>query len=554
MGAVMGAVWSAFDPYLLIDKVSNGSEDVKEAAAKKISDAASKSDDKRKKLADAGAVPVLLKMAKTGSARGKEYAAAALGHLALLQENKELIAREGAIPVVVKLLAEEENPGVQGAAVTALSSLASKSRENQDKIAKLGAIQPMVKLTRSGYPQVREWAAAAVGNVALQHEGNQTLAADAGAIESFVALLKASESAPLPLPAPAVAFSLASCRRRAPGPNAAGVAAVRAEQERLRAAEGSSAEKSTDGTGSEADASAANADDSTSTLATTTDDTAMPARLTCTAKGKEWVARAVCSLAFNHNANRTKIIESGGVEPLAKLVMEGSREAQLEGVKALLNIVSATAEGKSRCGEAGCIPALVQITDEGKKLSDRELAAGLLGNLASGCPENQAKIVKAGGVQHIAGLLQIGTTQGKLWAAVAIANLAEGTHEIKTRIGKEHAIRPLVWLAEEGSPQQRSWASKALASLGKDHEENQKLIKLHGGVLPKQDLAATGMRLRSMEEMHPAASERARDLREVAEALAAEKASEEEEEASAPAATADDAAGEEPGAAESGKE
>lgn len=534
----MGSSWS-FDASALVEKLSSSDESVREAAAKSVSDAASKAESKRRALTEAGAIPKLLDMARAGSLRGKECAAAALGHLAMLQENKELIAQEGAIPVMLQLLKEDEL-GIRGAALTALSSLASKSQQNQAAIAKEDGVKPMVRCLHSSHNQVREWAAAAVGNVTLQHPGNQTLAAEAGAISSLVAMMKAE--APLPqLPAAPDPKDLASflarvCRRRAPAAAGEGVGAP------VDAVASGAAVASSDGD---------SAGDEQSTLATADDD-APPSKLTCSAKGKVWVTRALSSLAFNHAENRNRIIDAGGVEPLAELVRSGSDEDRIEGAKALLNIVGANTDGKLKCGQAGCIPALVKLCEEGKKLSDKEMAAGLLGNLAGGCSENQTKIAKAGGVTGLAGLLQIGTAQGKLWAAVAIANLAEGTEEVKTRIGKDGAIRPLVWLAEEGSPQARAWASKAIATLGKDHEENQRLIKLHGGVMPKQDLAATGMRLRSMEEMHPAKAEGVKELREVAQALAAEKDKEQDKDAegeegadAAPAAVSDSIVAEE---------
>ena len=77
--------------------------------------------------------------------------------------------------------------------------LAMNNRENQDSIAELGGILPLVGLTAIGgsTPEVCAQAVFALTEVSRSNKENQTSIADNGAISSLAALLRHGDSQPV---------------------------------------------------------------------------------------------------------------------------------------------------------------------------------------------------------------------------------------------------------------------------------------------------------------------------------------------------------------------
>jgi hypothetical protein len=140
-------------------------------------------------IAQAGAIPVLVRRLGSGSADVQAWAAHAIAGLAKIHH--DTIANKGAIPRLVGLLSSS-SAGVQHEAAKALASLADDNRSNQQAIAKsvaedhqgataqAGAIPRLVELLRSNVAEVRRQAAQALGCLAANNLSNQKAIARGG--------------------------------------------------------------------------------------------------------------------------------------------------------------------------------------------------------------------------------------------------------------------------------------------------------------------------------------------------------------------------------------
>ena len=103
-------------------------------------------------IEQAAAVKPLVALLSKGSASVQEEAAGALMNLTLKQPSVQAeVAKGGAIPLLVEMLAEKE--GQMEEVAGALTNLADTNEDNQVEIGKAGAIAPLVKLCGASTPQ-----------------------------------------------------------------------------------------------------------------------------------------------------------------------------------------------------------------------------------------------------------------------------------------------------------------------------------------------------------------------------------------------------------------
>jgi hypothetical protein len=392
----MGAVFPILNghnstPGLVSTLQNSQDETVKELAAEKLTP-------KLKQFADhesymkavcKNAGKILTGMLGSGTAKGKNHAAAGLSYLALNADNKVELAAIGAIPALVKL-AKEGTPELQGASAAALANLSSRCPDNQAALVKAGVIPPLLAIIKTGLGEAKGWAASALGNLALQHKQNQQKVAEAGAIPALLELAKivpqtepSSSSSSSPSSGSDL-ISLVMCKRRS-----------------------------------------------------------MKASAT---KNMEMAARALSSLAFDCTENQVKIVKAGGIEAMLVLAQEGSPRDEIEafrtigivwgknansevreriikadGLKILLEMVQ-TASDDSKAAAAnmiarlahedvgmrasiaanGCIPVLVKLGQQEGAGQARLNAMKALKELSTDCPENQQLIEEAGGATLLA--------------------------------------------------------------------------------------------------------------------------------------------------------
>eukprot|EP00286_Rhodomonas_abbreviata_P009205 CAMPEP_0181321760 /NCGR_PEP_ID=MMETSP1101-20121128/18866_1 /TAXON_ID=46948 /ORGANISM="Rhodomonas abbreviata, Strain Caron Lab Isolate" /LENGTH=698 /DNA_ID=CAMNT_0023429627 /DNA_START=165 /DNA_END=2261 /DNA_ORIENTATION=- len=128
----------------------------------------------------------LMSQIESGDADQKAYAAMELQTMALDSRSQVLMAQNGAIQPLVKLLMPGD-PMVQASAAGALWNLAA-NEQNKFAIAQAGAIQPLVAMLYSDVREAQLSAAGALQNLCVNASNKKTVAA-AGGVEALMMLL-----------------------------------------------------------------------------------------------------------------------------------------------------------------------------------------------------------------------------------------------------------------------------------------------------------------------------------------------------------------------------
>ena len=134
----------------------------------------------------AGACTTLVAMLKGSSASGQACAAQALANAAAFPDGQQAIARAGAVPRLLTLLAEGKT---QSAAAAALARLAHGDREIQADIAASGGVSPLLALLNSPQPEGQVAAAAALTELTRGNSDTQHAVAKAGGVGPMLELL-----------------------------------------------------------------------------------------------------------------------------------------------------------------------------------------------------------------------------------------------------------------------------------------------------------------------------------------------------------------------------
>ncbi|KAH7691970.1 Zinc finger RING/FYVE/PHD-type protein [Dioscorea alata] len=172
--------------YLLLQKLENGSRDEQRAAAGELRLLAKRNSDNRVCIAEAGAIPLLVKFLSSPDPRTQEHAVTALLNLSINDSNKGSIVDAGAIPLMVEVLKNGSMEARENAAATLFSL--SVIPENKITIGKAGAIPPLIDLLCQGSPRGKKDAATALFNLAI-YQGNKVKAVKAGIVTHLMKLL-----------------------------------------------------------------------------------------------------------------------------------------------------------------------------------------------------------------------------------------------------------------------------------------------------------------------------------------------------------------------------
>ena len=355
---------------------------IPEQAAITLADIAYKNVEMQKAIVDAGAVPALLALIRTGSQLGQEHAARAIWHLAALFEVHSIIIEAGGIPDLVQLL-KMGSPRAQEMATAGISDLvlgavqerlAAREQEPKKKltntalmncelagvgqlepddqeeetcndrlasIAKAGVVVPLVALLSSGTAQARENTANALWHLALDGPIRHDIAR-CGGISPLVAILD-------------------------------------------------------DGT-EQARAHAANA---LARLATANEDNQSQIAKSCVGLlgnkntgTQRRAARVISDLASGHSGSPVLIVNAGAISPLVNLLSGGALDVKEEVARALSTIAL-----NSPSAQIAIASGLVELLGTGTAESQEHVSQLLL-TLAKDA-ENCLSIVRAGAVPRL---------------------------------------------------------------------------------------------------------------------------------------------------------
>ncbi|KAG9444053.1 hypothetical protein H6P81_015393 [Aristolochia fimbriata] len=170
----------------LVRKLSSRSIDDQRNAASEIRLLAKRSTDNRILIAEAGAIPLLVKLLSTDDLRTQENAVTALLNLSIYENNKGLIMLAGAVPPIVDVLKRGSMEARENAAATLFCL--SVIDENKITIGASGAIKALVELLERGSLRGKKDAATALFNLCI-YQGNKTRAVRAGILDPLMHML-----------------------------------------------------------------------------------------------------------------------------------------------------------------------------------------------------------------------------------------------------------------------------------------------------------------------------------------------------------------------------
>ncbi|KAL2630228.1 hypothetical protein R1flu_014914 [Riccia fluitans] len=171
---------------ILLNKLSTGNLDEQRAAAGELRMLAKRNVENRICIADAGAIPLLVKLLSTPDLKTQEHAVTALLNLSINDINKGAIVQAGAIYPIVEVLKSGSMEARENAAATLFSL--SVVDENKVTIGASGAIPALVELLKDGSPRGKKDAATALFNLSI-YQGNKAKAVRAGVVPPLIELL-----------------------------------------------------------------------------------------------------------------------------------------------------------------------------------------------------------------------------------------------------------------------------------------------------------------------------------------------------------------------------
>ncbi|KAK9463860.1 armadillo-type protein [Lipomyces oligophaga] len=363
-------------------------------------------------------------------------ASAALGNLAVNNENKVLIVEMGGLEPLIKQM-QSPNVEVQCNAVGCITNLATHD-DNKVKIARSGALVPLTKLAKSKDHRVQRNATGALLNMTHSDENRQELV-NAGAIPVLVALLQ-SQDADVQYYCTTALSNIAvdSVNRK-----------ILSETEPKLV----------------------------SCLVGLMNNG--PVKVQCQA------ALALRNLASDDKC-QVEIVKAGGLDPLLRLLQSNIPQLVLSSVACIRN-VSIHADNEAPIIEAGFLRPLVALLKNDEKsdvasngvtsataassstssMTEEEIqchAISTLRNLAASSERNKKAIVEAGAVDKCLSLVLNASSnvQSEMTACIAVLALSD---ELKPYLLSINVIDVLVPLTSSPNPEVQGNSGAALGNL-----------------------------------------------------------------------------------------
>jgi vacuolar protein 8 len=151
------------------------------------------SDENRRELVNAGAIPVLVQLLSSSDVDVQYYCTTALSNIAVDAGNrKRLAATEARLIQSLVRLMDSSSPKVQCQAALALRNLASDEKY-QLEIVRANGLGPLLRLLQSSYLPLILSAVACIRNISI-HPMNESPIIDAGFLKPLVELLGSTEN------------------------------------------------------------------------------------------------------------------------------------------------------------------------------------------------------------------------------------------------------------------------------------------------------------------------------------------------------------------------
>ncbi|CAI9768116.1 unnamed protein product [Fraxinus pennsylvanica] len=175
----------------IVHKLSSSFIEEQRSAVSEIRSLSKRSTDNRILLAEAGAIPILVKLLTSADGQIQDNAVTCVLNLSIYDNNKGLIMLANAIPSIVQVLRSGSMEAKENAAATLFSL--SLADENKIIIGASGAIPALVDLLQNGSSRGKKDAATALFNLCI-YQGNKGRAIRTGIITALLKMLTDSNT------------------------------------------------------------------------------------------------------------------------------------------------------------------------------------------------------------------------------------------------------------------------------------------------------------------------------------------------------------------------
>ena len=209
-----------------------------------------------------------------------------------------------------------------------------------------------------------------------------------------------------------------------------------------------------------------------------------------TSAAKEQATAALVNLARESTENRMSILEAGAIPKLLSLLEEGATKVVENAVSALSQLAFQNRRNQSAIANANGVAVLVQTLTRNAQVKDAagnrlsELTAEAIWNMASDNKHNQSAFLKEGANPTLVALITNPNSKLQTNAAGALAALAKEHPENQAAIAKSGAIPPICTNVRDGSSATKEESAAALWALSTDNHANKTLVAQLGGVDP----------------------------------------------------------------------
>ena len=455
---------------------------------------------------------VALMSDKKATPLAKENAAAALWHLALDEENRDLIASSNGIAPLVALLSDGTHQA-QLHASDALARLANQGRDHQSQIAK-----KLVGLLMANHSTtVQQRAAHALQMLAVDNPGSPVVIVNAGAISPLVHLLSTTTNEELKKEvADALETLVASSDNNAAAVTdlvvLLGTGSLKAQElvaqllvtlcsskgnrdcisqsgamQKLVAQLTSPSEKIQELCAAALSYLSGDSSENVTAIANFDGVTRMVALLkSSNGEAQSYAAAVLADLTNDSEATLHQVVSAGAIDPLVSILANSTiSNAKAEAAGALGRLAKGNLKTQDAVVEAGAIPPLVILLEDRSRRAQRKSAAALAA-LVSGKAENQAEVLRCGGIKLLVALLEDGTRmEVQAHAAAALSELANENKTIQTAIAAAGGIPMLITMLQDTNIEVgMQAAAAAIRSTSAQNVKNQIAVAAHGGILP----------------------------------------------------------------------
>lgn len=450
-----------------------------------------------KVIADAGAIPPLVKLMELGTLGGKEKAAAALRHLALDDNNQVAIAGNGGIKPLVGALADG-TVAAQEHALHAIKALAEDNPDNQAQTAKR-----LIALLEHDDVKVASRGVRALERLAIEHAGAPVVIVNNGAISPLVGVLSNGKTDDARNEAAHLLHTLANSGNENQLAIAIGLVQL------LGVGSNHAQEYVTSllldlSSGLESDF------DNRQAIAEAGPFKMLVRQLhSDSAKVRRLAAAVMSRLSGDSKDNVAAIADAHGIPPLVKLLESSDVETQAHAAVVLADMTLVSREHADAVARGGGVPLLVALLASAGSVNAKAVAASALGSIA--VVHTQA-VGESGAIAPLIELLQSSSQVAQKQAAYALAGISASCLANQERVEEAGGIPLLVQLLasapdryEKKGAEAARWevlanVAGALGELGSSNPENQAAVAACNGIEPIISLLTTSSREEPKEQ------------------------------------------------------